>query len=56
MCVPYPVIVCGEALVRVWLQEMLLRHTTLHICMYIPSIGTFIKRERERERERENKN
>jgi hypothetical protein len=53
-CVPYPIIVCAEALVRVWLLEMLLRHTTLNICMYIHK-HMYINNEREkkrRERER----
>ena len=50
-CVPYPIIVCAEALVRVWLLEMLLRHTTLNICMYIHKY-MYINNEREREKKR----
>ena len=59
-CVPYPIIVCAEALVGVGLLEMLLRHTTLNICMYIHKCMHINKRERKkrergksRERERE---
>ncbi len=51
-CVPYPIIVCAEALFRVWLPEMLQSHTTLNICMYIHKY-MYINKEKSRERERE---
>ncbi len=51
-CVPYPIIVCAEALFRVWLPEMLQRHTTLNICMYIHKY-MYINKAKSRERERE---
>ncbi len=48
---PYPIIVCGEALLRVWLQEMFLRHTALHICMYIHKYIYIYKERNKIERE-----
>ncbi len=51
-CVPYPIIVCAEALFRVWVPEVLQRHTTLNICTYIHK-SMYINKEKSRERERE---
>ena len=49
-CVPYPIIVCAEALFRVCLLEMFHRHTTLNICMYIHKY-MYMNKERKKERE-----
>ncbi len=52
-CVPYRIVACGEAVIRVWLQEMFLRHTALHICRYIHKYMYTHKERKKRERERE---
>jgi len=50
--VPYPIIVSGETLVRVFLQEMFFRDTALHICMYSYKHMYMYKERKKREREK----
>ncbi len=47
---PYPIIVCAEALLRVWFLEMFLCHTTLNIWMYIHKYMYINKRRKKIER------